>query len=112
MSTNHSATKTKRIKHFGRDNITLEQYGENFNQCLEYAKEYSHKNNGIFIHPFDDMDIIEGQGTIGLEIWNQNNNIDIIIGCLGGGGLMSGISSFYHGKKTYIYGVEPKGQIL
>ena len=60
--------KLKRIKHYGKDNIILKQYGNNFNQCLEYAQEYSRKNDGIFIHPFNDIDIIEGQGTVGLEI--------------------------------------------
>ena len=101
--------KLKRIKHFGEGNIVLEQYGDNFNSCLEYAQNYSHNNNGIFIHPFDDVDIIEGQGTIGMEIWNQNSNVDIVIGCLGGGGLLSGIGSFYEDKNIDIYGVEPKG---
>ena len=101
--------KLKRIKHFGKNTISLEQFGDNFNQCLEYAMDYSEKTDGIFIHPFNDMDIIEGQGTIGLEIWEEMNDFDILVGCLGGGGLMSGISGFLNDKGVKLYGVEPKG---
>ncbi len=101
--------KLKRIKHFGKNTISLEQFGDNFNQCLEYAMDYSEKTDGIFIHPFNDMDIIEGQGTIGLEIWDEMNDFDILVGCLGGGGLMSGISGFLNDKGVKLYGVEPKG---
>ena len=101
--------KLKRIKHFGKDNIILKQFGDNFNQCLEYAQEYSKQNDGIFIHPFNDIDIIEGQGTVGLEILEDKDDIDILIGCIGGGGLMSGIGSYLEGTNIKLYGVEPKG---
>lgn len=98
--------KLKRISHFGGENILLEQCGENFNQCLEVALDYSEKNNGVFIHPFDDLDVIEGQGTIGIEIGEQLPEVDIIVGCMGGGGMMSGIAQYFNGTKK-LYAVEP-----
>ena len=56
------------------------------------------------------MDIIRGQATLGYEIYKQNKNIDIIIGCIGGGGLISGLSYFYKNHKDIkIYGAEPLG---
>ena len=100
--------KLKRISHFGGENIFLEKSGENFNQCLDIALNYSKKNNGVFIHPFDDLDVIEGQGTIGIEIDEELPEVDIIVGCMGGGGMMSGISLYFNGTKK-IYGVEPLG---
>ena len=87
----------------------MEQYGNNFNQCLEYAMNYSDETDGIFIHPFNDIDIIEGQGTVALEIWDEMEDIDILIGCLGGGGLMSGVGGFLKDRNIRLYGVEPKG---
>ena len=103
--------KINRIKHFGNGNIDLELVGNNFNECLEISKIYSKENKGIFIHPFDDMDIIEGQGTLGKEIFDDNYNIDIVVGCMGGGGLMSGVGKYIKeiSPECLVYGVEPFG---
>lgn len=103
--------KISRIKHYGNGNIDLELVGENFHECLEISKKYSQENQGIFIHPFDDMDIIEGQGTIGKEIFDDNYNIDIILGCMGGGGLMSGVGKYVKdiSPECLVYGAEPLG---
>ena len=64
---------------------------ENFSETLEISKEYSKKLDMEFIHPYDDYDIIEGQGTIGIEILEEIEP-DIVICCVGGGGLLSGLS--------------------
>ena len=103
--------KIGRIKHFGNSNIDLELVGENFNECLEISKQYSLETSGLFIHPYDDMDIIEGQGTLGKEIMDESHGIDILMGCLGGGGLMSGVGTYVKNilPKCLIYGVEPFG---
>lgn len=101
--------KIKKIKQFGKNNIILEQVGNSFNETLNISKDYCNNTNGLFVHPFDDIDIINGQATIGMEIEKDIKNIDIILGSLGGGGLMSGIGIFYKDKKTKIYGVEPLG---
>ena len=64
-------------------------FGENFKEALDYALS---RKDHIFIHAFDDVDVIAGQGTIGLEIVEDMKDVDIVIVPVGGGGLISGIS--------------------
>ena len=101
-----SSQKIGRIKNFGNSDMELIRYGNDFDQCLKKAIEFSDSNNSLFIHPYNDLDIIEGQGTLGYEI-SLDIDPDIIISAIGGGGLISGLGSFYKNKK--IIGVEPKG---
>lgn len=103
--------KIGRIKNFGGNNIDLKLVGSNFNESLEISKEFCLENDGLFIHPYDDIDIIEGQGTIGKEILDEYHHVDILMGCLGGGGLMSGVGSYFKQilPDCLIYGVEPHG---
>jgi threonine dehydratase len=98
--------KIGRIRSFGNSNMELIRYGNDFDECLDKAMEFSDSNNSLFIHPYNDLDIIEGQGTLGYEI-SLDIDPDIIISSIGGGGLISGLGSFYKNKK--IIGVEPKG---
>ena len=104
--------KISRIKYFSNPNTcNIHFAGSIFDECLEESKKFAQKHNAIYIHPFDDHYIIAGQGTIGLEIENNEHNInmDIIIATIGGGGLMSGISSYIKTNKNNmckIYGVE------
>jgi len=67
-------------------------YGDCYDDCYTKAIEISETYNKTFIHPFDDLDIIYGQGTIALEIFEQLKDIDVIVCPIGGGGLISGIS--------------------
>jgi len=99
--------KIKSIEKFSNETCNIHIIGCNFDECLYNAKEYCNKNNKIFIHPFDDMDIINGQGTIAVEIYEKIKP-DIIIGCIGGGGLMSGISLYskHINPDCKLYGVE------
>ena len=122
--------KLKRIEQFGEEYLNLSLYGDNFNSSLDFALENCKRENGIFIHPYDDYDVICGQGTITKEIIEEfydyvdysnnlnlckDDNIDYIITCVGGGGLISGISSFIKNSedkninKIKIFGVEPEG---
>ena len=101
--------KINRIKYYGGNNTNIQLFGNNFDECLNKAVEVSKKTNKYFIHPYDDYDIINGQGTIALEI-AQVLKPDFIICPIGGGGLISGISKY---TKTInpgckIIGVEPK----
>ena len=102
--------KISRIKHFGGENIDLELVGSNFSDTLNISEKYCSEKKGLFIHPYDDIDIIEGQGTLAKEILDKVNNVDILLGCLGGGGMMSGVSSYFKNisPQTLIYGVEPR----
>ena len=84
--------------------------GKVFDECLIASKKFSEMHESIYIHPFDDLDIIAGQGTIGYELERDLElDLDIIIVPIGGGGLISGIASYMknnNNKKPLIYGVE------
>ena len=86
--------------------MELIKTGNDFDECLSKAIEFSDSHNSLFIHPYNDIDIIQGQGTIAHEI-EEELNTDIIISCIGGGGLIAGINSFNNNYK--IIGAEPKG---
>jgi threonine dehydratase len=99
--------KIDRIKYFGNGNCNLQVIGNNFNETLKYSLEFSKKNDYIFVHPFDDQDIIEGQGSISNEIKSEITP-DIIISCVGGGGLIAGLIKNKI-ENCDIIGVEPEG---
>jgi len=64
-----------------------------FNEALEAAKDFAEKSGAIFIPPFDNHDVIAGQGTVGLEIWDQVPDVETVIVPVGGGGLIAGVAS-------------------
>ena len=82
-------------------------YDDAYNRALELCKE----RQLTFIHPFDDEDVIAGQGTIGLEILSQLKNVDAVIVPVGGGGLISGIAFAVKqlNSKVKVYGVQAAG---
>jgi len=101
--------KIERVKKFGGNSVEIILKGDNFDEAYEYATESS---DAEFIHPFDDQKVIEGQGTVGLEIMEQLDDfIDYVIVPIGGGGLASGLSSYIKelSPMTRIIGVEPAG---
>ena len=63
-----------------------------YDDAFSAAVEYQHKSGGVFIHPFDDVDVIAGQGTIALEILGQIPDLDAVVVPIGGGGLISGVA--------------------
>ena len=65
--------------------------GENVDESFEYAKDYLKKHNKVYVHPFNQEDVIYGQGSIGFELKEQAENVDFIFGSIGGGGLMTGV---------------------
>ena len=81
--------KVESTKNYG-GNIVL--YGKCYDDAFIKAKSIEKDEGKVFIHPFNDMDIIYGQGTIALEIFEDINNLDYILVPIGGGGLISGIS--------------------
>lgn len=76
---------------------------------FEVAKEISEKEGMTFIHPFDDLDVSEGQGTIAVEILNKMDHLKMIVP-IGGGGLVSGIAMYTKGVTRWaeVIGVEPE----
>ena len=86
-------------------------HGDDFDDAYEHAVEVARERSLTFIHPFDDPDVIAGQGTIGMEILRQHSGtIDAIFVPIGGGGLIAGIAAYV--KSLYpqirIVGVEPE----
>ena len=100
--------KVEATKRYGADVILT---GEVYDEAYEYAKKLQEKEGYTFVHPFDDEDVIEGQGTIALEVLDELPNADIILVPIGGGGLISGIASAAKLKNPLIkiIGVEPEG---
>ncbi|NPA81438.1 MAG: threonine ammonia-lyase, partial [Epsilonproteobacteria bacterium] len=68
-------------------------HGDNYDEAYEFAIKYAKEHNLTFIHPFADDKVIAGQGTIGLEMLDEVNDLDMVIVPIGGGGLISGIGS-------------------
>lgn len=101
--------KINRINYFGGNFINIHHKGKNFNEALKSSLDFSNHNNKTFIHPFDDLDVIDGQATIAYEL-ALDCIPDIIIVPCGGGGLISGISKYmkYLNENIKIIGVEPK----
>ncbi|MBU8906486.1 threonine ammonia-lyase [Desertibacillus haloalkaliphilus] len=97
--------KIQATRNYGADVIL---HGDTFDDALEYAKQLQVETNRTFIHPFDDDKIIEGQGTIGLEILTQLSDVDAIVCPIGGGGLIAGIAATVKSVNPNInvYGVQ------
>jgi threonine dehydratase len=104
--------KIKQVKLFGKEFIEIELTGDTFDDAYSSANLEAIANNKLFIHPFDDVKVIAGQGTVGLEILEDSKEtIDYIFVPIGGGGLASGLSSVFKelSPNTKIIGVEPEG---
>jgi threonine dehydratase len=104
--------KVKQVQLFGKNYVEIILTGDTFDDA--YAKSIADAtlNNKAFIHPFDDLKVIAGQGTVGLEILESYKDpIDYVFVPIGGGGLASGLSTvFKHlSPNTKIIGVEPQG---
>lgn len=82
-------------------------YDDAYNEAIKYQKE----TQGEFIHPFDDVDVIAGQGTIALELMEQLSDMEAIIVPIGGGGLISGVAYTIKmlNPKCKVYGVQASG---
>ena len=104
--------KIEQVNMFGEDYVEIVLIGDTFDDAYKAAKEACDLQGKIFVHPFDDEKIIEGQATVGLEIIEQSNvEIDYVFVPVGGGGLASGLSTVFHllSPNTKIIGVEPEG---
>ncbi|TYA79103.1 pyridoxal-phosphate dependent enzyme, partial [Seonamhaeicola marinus] len=92
--------------------IDIKLQGDTFDDAYHAAMLECNSTGKIFIHPFDDEKVIEGQATVGLEIIEQSNKtIDYVFIPIGGGGLAAGLSTVFKtmSPKTKIIGVEPQG---
>lgn len=104
-----SLPKYNATKNYGA-NVVLE--GAVFGETLPAAKAYAEKKGAIFIPPFDHIDVVIGQGTVGMEIFDQVKDVQTIIVSIGGGGLAAGVAvaaklrAKARGKKVQVIGVQ------
>ena len=100
--------KVESTKQYGAEVVL---HGDVYDDAFKKAKELEEKKGYVFVHPFDDKDVIYGQGTITLEILEELPETDIILVPIGGGGLISGIACAAKILKPEIkiIGVEPDG---
>ena len=100
--------KINRIKKLGDRHLNLKIKGDLLKDTMIYAQDYSNNTNSSFVHPYNDIDVIQGQATIGLEIFKKLEP-DIVVSCVGGGGLIAGVGGFINRNlpKCKIIGAEP-----
>ena len=98
--------KVNRTKSYGAEVIL---YGDVYDDSCAYAQDLAEKEGYTFVHPFDDMDVATGQGTIAMEIVQELPTVDYIVVPVGGGGLVSGVATLAKmlNPKIKIVGVEP-----
>ena len=104
--------KVTQVRMFGGDFIEVILIGDTYDECQAIALQAAKESGKIFIHPFDDIKVIEGQATIALEILEQTSKkLDYVLVPVGGGGLVSGILTVFKllSPHTKIIGVEPEG---
>lgn len=103
--------KVEQTRLFGEDFIRIKLTGDTFDDCAVAARLFTEENEMTFIPPFEDSRIIEGQATVGIEILEDNANIDFLFLPVGGGGLAAGVGSYFKtfSPRTKIIGVEPEG---
>jgi threonine dehydratase len=108
ITPNQKVTQTQM---HGDGNVEIKLVGDTFDDCAVAAKKFTEENGMTFIPPFDDYRIIEGQGTVGVEILEELNYIDYLFMPVGGGGLSAGVGSYFktYSPKTKIIGIEPEG---
>ena len=98
--------KVNRTKSYGAEVIL---YGDVYDDACTYALELAEKHGYTFVHPFDDLDVATGQGTIAMEIVQELPTVDYILVPIGGGGLISGVATLAKmlNPKIKVIGVEP-----
>jgi len=82
--------KLQATRHYGAEVVL---HGNDVAEALEAAIGYAERTGAVFIHPYDHLDIITGQGTLGLDIYDERPDLDTVVVPVGGGGLISGVAS-------------------
>ena len=112
MPSTTPSQKVNKVKFFGKDKVDVILVGDTYDAAADEAKIFMSEHKKQYIHPFDDEKVMEGQGTVGVEILEDCDvAIDYIFIAIGGGGLVSGLGSYFRqmSPKTKIIGVEPLG---
>src|ERR1700682_5908675 len=104
--------KIERVEHFGGEFVEIRLVGDSYDEANQAAQQFCEQAHGIFVHPFDDMLTIAGQGTVGKEIHDAlKGEVGMVIVPIGGGGLASGVASYLKERisAVSIIGAEPAG---
>lgn len=112
MPTTTPNQKVKQVRMFGKEFVEVRLTGDTYDDAFNAAMAYVNSHDSTFVHPFDDVLVMEGQGTVGLEILRDaTGKIDYLLMAIGGGGLASGVSTVFKqlSPKTKLIGVEPLG---
>ncbi|NNE98147.1 MAG: threonine/serine dehydratase [Pyrinomonadaceae bacterium] len=102
VSPKASSSKIEAIKRLGTE---VREYGDDPIEAENYARKYADENNLVYISPYNDPKTVGGQGTVGVELENQLDQIDAVFIAVGGGGLISGVGG-------YLKSVNPDVQII
>jgi threonine dehydratase len=108
MPENANPKKAAATRGYGGEVIL---FGKNSNELYQKARELAQDKGAIFVNPLENLDMIIGDGTVGLEVLEEEPEIDVVVVPVGGGGLIAGIASAIKEKKpnVKIYGVQPEG---
>ncbi|MDO4267810.1 MAG: threonine ammonia-lyase [Eubacteriales bacterium] len=108
MPTTTPLIKVNRTRGYGAEVVL---YGNVFDEACDYAYQLAEEHNYTFVHPFNDLDVATGQGTIAMEIIKELPTVDYILVPIGGGGLCTGVSTLAKllNPKIRVIGVEPAG---
>ncbi len=108
MPTTTPLIKVERTKNYGAEVVL---YGDVYDEACDYALKLAEEKGYTFIHPFDDLTVATGQGTIAMEIFQELPLVDYILVPIGGGGLATGVSTLAKllNPKIKVIGVEPAG---
>ncbi|MGR3811477.1 threonine ammonia-lyase [Jiulongibacter sp. NS-SX5] len=104
--------KIRQVRYFGKEWVEIMLVGDTYDDASAAAYAYTEKHGSTYVHPFDDIQVMEGQGTVGLEILEDADQaIDYVFFAIGGGGLASGVSTVFKERspETTLIGVEPEG---
>lgn len=104
--------KISKVRKFAGDYAEIRLIGETFDDAFAASKKYEEETGATYIHAFNDPLTIAGQGTVGKEIYEgMKENVDVVISCVGGGGLLAGVATYLKESDSSIrvFGSEPEG---
>lgn len=107
--------KIDKTRTLGGDFVEVKLVGDTFDESNSHARTFQEESGAVFVHPFNDLTVIAGQATVGVEILEQFPKnygvLDYLLIPIGGGGLFSGVGSYVRkfSPNTKLFGVEPEG---